>query len=191
MQHLRTSSSDQRLDTLAKTSMCVPSVTYSLAGVSLRLMGTHCFDVGLSTCIHCGINYCREEYKSFRSHMYCKHREELVPCPTRAKSHISDGRTQEDREIDFFLVSTRGNTSRDPLHQALPILRTKYTCPHSRLRLGVLVMRLARKEYVHWHRVTSYSGLLVARIFPFTDMTQSKCNTIGLLCVHVIRYIRW
>lgn len=68
--------------------MCVPSATYSLAGVSLCLMGTHCLDVGLS-CIHCDINYCREKYKFFRSHMYCKHREELVPCPTRAKSPIS------------------------------------------------------------------------------------------------------
>jgi len=51
-----------------------------------------------------------------------KHREELVLDPTRAKSPISDGLTQEDRETDFFLVSTGGNTSRDPLHQALHTL---------------------------------------------------------------------
>lgn len=46
----------------------------------LRHMGTHRFDCGLL--IRCGINSCAEKYKnfeSFRSHVYRKHREALIP----------------------------------------------------------------------------------------------------------------
>lgn len=46
----------------------------------LRHIGTHRFDSGLF--IKCGINSCPENYKnfeSFRSHVYRKHREVLIP----------------------------------------------------------------------------------------------------------------
>ncbi len=100
----------------------------------LRHMGTHRFDAGLS--IQCGINSCTEKYKnfeSFRSHVYRKHREALVPDPTRAEGPLSRRLDQEDREMDA--EETDGHAEEE-----------ETTCDHDPKRLAALFLLKTREE---------------------------------------------
>ena len=67
---------------------------------TLRHMGTHRFDAGLS--IQCGIN-CTEQYKNlelFRSHVYRKHREVLVSDSAPIETLVDSSLDQVDSETD-------------------------------------------------------------------------------------------
>lgn len=68
----------------------------------LRHMGTHRYNPGLR--ILCGINSCTEHYdnfESFRSHVYRKHREALAPVPHTVASHHHVSEMLDLREIHF------------------------------------------------------------------------------------------